>query len=498
VTFIACTPPREQGWAAEHLGAMPPPPNLILLGRLPRAELPAVLRGCDIFASCSVNDPCPNAVIEAMACGLPVWYHPSGGTPELVGSCGLPFSGDPESDLKKLLENRETFSQAARERAEKLFNIRHTAQQYLEAAEALVRKKRRGKRARTLYRKLLPLRMVVRSGPTLPILRVGYYLPCELSAYENVPASIWIRCFQMIKPLSELGIKVLINPKPETKIDLAVILRLETEHGVEIARLFKNRSIPYIMDMVVNYLDVTTLPYDHSLRVTEEQSRSTTALIAGATMVTTVSPWLADRVSSYHPWTVCVSDAVPDAFFEISKEEREFYRKDVRACFVGVSAKSGDLMPWLPALQENGVNLMVLSEEEPTNLGRIRCKKWTYASFADDIVGNEIGLAPRRDPDNSYNKGHSAFRIASLLACGIPVIASPVPSYSPFIADGEAGRIVHDPNEFAATLEKLLSDRRLLCRMSAAARERVRPLAVSNVARELAQVFRQTIALAGD
>ena len=53
------------------------------------------------------NDPCPNAVLEAMASGLPILYSASGGVPEQVGpeaGIGLPvpetFDGDvaPEAD----------------------------------------------------------------------------------------------------------------------------------------------------------------------------------------------------------------------------------------------------------------------------------------------------------------------------------------------------------------------------------------------------------------
>ena len=36
------------------------------------------------------KDPCPNTVIEALSCGLPVLYSKSGGLPELVNnSCGV-------------------------------------------------------------------------------------------------------------------------------------------------------------------------------------------------------------------------------------------------------------------------------------------------------------------------------------------------------------------------------------------------------------------------
>lgn len=38
------------------------------------------------------NDPCPNTVIEAMACGLPIIYSNTGGIPELVGpNAGIPL-----------------------------------------------------------------------------------------------------------------------------------------------------------------------------------------------------------------------------------------------------------------------------------------------------------------------------------------------------------------------------------------------------------------------
>ena len=51
----------------------------------------------DSFASttstshASRDDPCSNALLEALACGLPAAYLDSGGHPELVGGGGLSF-----------------------------------------------------------------------------------------------------------------------------------------------------------------------------------------------------------------------------------------------------------------------------------------------------------------------------------------------------------------------------------------------------------------------
>jgi glycosyltransferase involved in cell wall biosynthesis len=63
---------------------------------LSSTELAAVLRQHDIFITASVNDPCSNSLIEALACGLPVLYLHSGGHPEIVGQAGLGFSSAEE------------------------------------------------------------------------------------------------------------------------------------------------------------------------------------------------------------------------------------------------------------------------------------------------------------------------------------------------------------------------------------------------------------------
>jgi glycosyltransferase involved in cell wall biosynthesis len=61
------------------------------IGPVSSRELADELRRHDIYVAASRNDPCSNAVLEALACGLPAVYRSSGGHPELVGDAGLPF-----------------------------------------------------------------------------------------------------------------------------------------------------------------------------------------------------------------------------------------------------------------------------------------------------------------------------------------------------------------------------------------------------------------------
>jgi len=67
-----------------------------VVGPLDSHALAALLRTQDVYLAPSYDDPCSNALLEALACGLPAAFRSSGGHPELVGEGGLPFREDHE------------------------------------------------------------------------------------------------------------------------------------------------------------------------------------------------------------------------------------------------------------------------------------------------------------------------------------------------------------------------------------------------------------------
>jgi glycosyltransferase involved in cell wall biosynthesis len=92
------------GRSSEPVPGMLPP--------VPSGELADLLRSADAFVFASEHEACPNAVLEALACGLPVVYRASGGTPELVGCAG--FGYDERGELPGLLDRLATELDARR------------------------------------------------------------------------------------------------------------------------------------------------------------------------------------------------------------------------------------------------------------------------------------------------------------------------------------------------------------------------------------------------
>jgi glycosyltransferase involved in cell wall biosynthesis len=108
-----------------------------LIGRYAQRDAPDLNRRAHLLLHTKVKDPCPSAVIEAMACGLPVVYPASGGTVELVGDeagIGVPHPDGWERDeppspealaeaVMQVLAARTNYAAAARERAVERFSL---------------------------------------------------------------------------------------------------------------------------------------------------------------------------------------------------------------------------------------------------------------------------------------------------------------------------------------------------------------------------------------
>lgn len=86
---------RNLDWDRFELTFVGRPPAAFMRIRtvapIPSPQLAGELRRHDVFLAASRNDPSSNALLEALACGLPAAYRRSGGHPELVGDGGLPF-----------------------------------------------------------------------------------------------------------------------------------------------------------------------------------------------------------------------------------------------------------------------------------------------------------------------------------------------------------------------------------------------------------------------
>ena len=132
--------------------------------------------------------------------------------------------------------------------------------------------------------------------------------------------------------------------------------------------------------------------------------------------------------------------------------------------------------------------------DRPPQFKKLPAASWEFAAWS---MANEIALVQQMNAglmplaDSALARGKCGFKMLSYMACGIPVVVTPVGVNSEILQRGEVGFAASTAAEWFAALARLHDDRALSARMGTAGRRVVEEhYSVATNAALLAEIFR--------
>ena len=131
----------------------------------------------------------------------------------------------------------------------------------------------------------------------------------------------------------------------------------------------------------------------------------------------------------------------------------------------GASSAFRELYRIEPALsrvlkKQSRVKLRIVADQKPqfTVLPEAQCEfvQWSPEAEVSAIQQMDIGIMPLAD--TSWNQGKCAYKMLLYMACGLPVVASPVGMNREVFAMTECGFAAGDIDEWTDSLEVLIAD----------------------------------------
>ena len=221
-------------------------------------------------------------------------------------------------------------------------------------------------------------------------------------------------------------------------------------------------------------------------------------LIADAAAVCAGNDYLRDHAERLNRNVIVLPTVVDTDLYRPAASRSE---RPITVGWIGSPTTWAFVRPYLPMLADlccdRNVRFSVVgagAAAEAERFDGLDFAPWGEAGEIAAVQAMDIGIMPL--PDAPWARGKSGYKLVQYMACGLPVVASPV-GVNATIIDGVAGLLATGPGEWAAALNRLISDPPLRASMGTAGRARaVEAYSLQSQVPRLIEVMRGAVAKA--
>lgn len=234
------------------------------------------------------------------------------------------------------------------------------------------------------------------------------------------------------------------------------------------------RGVPYVLD----YDDAVFHTYDrHRLAIVRRLlGRRLDGLMRHATLVVGGNDYLAQRArDAGAPWVEVLPTVIDLKRYPSPHPTPMTGRTMPTVVWIGSPSTARYLhllkTPLQRLAQRAPFVLRVIGGDVMLPGVQVECLPWSEDTEVDLMAMADVGIMPLLD--TTWERGKCGYKLIQYMACGLPVVASPVGANRHLVREGIDGFLANDHATWVNRLEQLLKDANLRMTLGSAGRQRV-------------------------
>lgn len=271
------------------------------------------------------------------------------------------------------------------------------------------------------------------------------------------------------------------------------LLWIEKELFPDLPSWFESLLSMFGIHYVVDYDDAIFHNYDCSANPWRRMLKSKIDIVMGhAAIVVCGNSYLADRAEGAGARRVKIIPTVID--LERYSIKRKPSSGSLVIGWIGSAATVKYLDVVLPAIrslsEEFPIQLRVIGADIVVPGVDVVCSPWSERSEVEQIQEIDIGIMPLLD--SPWERGKCGYKLIQYMACGVPVVASPVGVNEQIVQDGVSGYLASTAEDWIAAFRRMLTDGELRQRFGKSGRAQVESkFCMQVVAPQLAELMHE-------